>query len=79
MQRKSQLAGETARAIKARRLTQEGAAALLGGGPIPVSRITCGHFRGVREVKLLELVARLGYDMKIAVSPMRHRARKIEL
>ena len=30
MQRKSQLAGEIARAIKARRLTQEDAAALLG-------------------------------------------------
>lgn len=40
MQRKSQLAGEIARAIKARRLTQEGAATLLGIDQSKVSRIT---------------------------------------
>lgn len=63
MQRKSQLAGEIARAIKARRLTQEGAAALLGIDQSKVSRITRGQFRGVSEAKLLELVAKLGHDV----------------
>ncbi len=79
MQRKSQLAGEIARAIKARRLTQEDAATLLGIDQSKVSCITRGQFRGVSEAKLLELVARLGHDVKIVVSPVRWRAGKIEL
>jgi predicted XRE-type DNA-binding protein len=63
MLRKSKLAGEIARAIKARRLTQEGAAILLGIDQSKISRITRGQFRGVSEAKLLELVARLGHDV----------------
>lgn len=59
MQRKSQLAGEIACAIKARRLTQEDAARLLGIDQSQVSRITRGQFRGVSEAKLLALVAKL--------------------
>ena len=79
MQRKSQLAAEIARAIKARRLTQDGAAALLGIDQSKVSRITRGQFRGVSEAKLLELVAKLGRDVKIVIGPVRRRAGKIEL
>lgn len=79
MQRKSQLAAEIARAIKARRLTQGDAAALLGIDQAKVSRITRGQFRGVSEAKLLELVAKLGHDVKIVVGPVRRRAGKIEL
>ena len=79
MQRKSQLAAEIARAIKARRLTQQGAAALLGIDPSKVSRITRGQLRGVSEAKLLERVTKLGRDVKIVVGPVRRRAGKIEL
>ena len=79
MQRKSQLAAEIARGIKARRLTQDGAALLLGIDQSKISRITRGQFRGVSEAKLLELVTRLGHDVKIVVSPVRRRAGKIEL
>ena len=79
MQRKSQLAAEIARAIKARRLTQQGAAELLGVDQSKVSRITRGQFRGVSEAKLLELVTKLGHDVKIVVGPVRRRAGKIEL
>ena len=79
MQRKSQLAGEIGRAIKARRLTQEDAAALLGIDQSKVSRITRGQFRGVSEAKLMELVTKLGRDVKIVVSPVRRRTGKIEL
>ena len=79
MQRKSQLAGEIGRAIKARRLTQEGAAALLGIDQSKISRITRGQFRGISEAKLMELVTKLGRDVKIVVSPVRRRAGKIEL
>jgi len=79
MQRKSQLAAEIARAIKARRLTQQGAAELLGVDQSKVSRITRGQFRGVSEAKLLELVTKLDHDVKIVVGPVRRRAGKIEL
>jgi predicted XRE-type DNA-binding protein len=79
MQRKSQLAAEIARAIKARRLTQQAAAELLGIDQSKVSRIIRGQFRGVSEGKLLELVTKLGYDVKIVVGPVRRRAGKIEL
>jgi len=79
MQRKSQLAAEIARAIKARRLTQGEAAELLGIDQSKVSRIIRGQFRGVSEGKLLELVAKLGHDVKIVVGPVRRRAGKIEL
>ena len=79
MQRKSQLAAEIGRAIKARRLTQQGAAELLGVDQAKVSRITRGQFRGVSEAKLLELVTKLGHDVRIVVGPVRRRVGKIEL
>lgn len=79
MQRKSQLAAEIARAIKARRLTQLEAAELLGIAQSKVSRITRGQFRGVSEGKMLELVTKLGHDVKIVVGPVRRRAGRIEL
>ena len=57
MQGKSQLAGEIARAIKARRLTQDAAAALLGIDQSKISRITPGsvsrrRFRQSRNADL---------------------------
>lgn len=79
MQRKSQLAAEIARAIKARRLTQQEAAELLGIDQSKVSRITRGQFRGVSEGKMLELVTKLGHDVKIVIGPVRRRTGKIEL
>ena len=79
MQRKSQLAAEIARALKARRLTQQDAAALLQIDQSKISRITRGQFRGVSEAKLLQLVAKLGHDVKIVIGPVRRRAGKIEL
>ena len=79
MQRKSQLAAEIARTIKARRLTQLEVAELLGIDQSKVSHITRGQFRGVSEAKLLELVTRLGHDVKIVVGPIRRRMGKIEL
>jgi len=79
MQRKSQLAAEIARAIKAKKLTQIAAAELLGIDQSKISRITRGQFRGVSESTLLDLVARLGRDIKIIVGPSRRRAGKVEL
>lgn len=79
MQRKSQLAAEIARVIKARRLTQGEAARLLGIDQSKVSRITRGQFRGVSEAKLLELVAKLGHDVTIIVGRIRRRVGRIAL
>jgi len=67
MQRKSSLAAEIARAIKARHLTQGAAADLLGVDQAKISKITRGQFRRVSEEKMLELVAKLGHDVPIIV------------
>jgi hypothetical protein len=40
---------------------------LLGIDQSKVSRITRGQFRGVNEANLLELVTKLGHDVKIVV------------
>lgn len=79
MQCKAQLAAEIARAIKAKRMTQEAAADLLGIDQAKVSRITRGQFRGISESKMLELVAKLGHDVKIVIGPIKRRTGKIEL
>lgn len=79
MQRKSMLAAEIASAINARGFTQQEAAELLGIAQSKVSRITRGQFRGVSEAKLLELVTKLGHDVKIVVGPAKRRPGKIEL
>ena len=79
MQRKSSLVAEIARAIKARHLTQEAAAVLLGIDQAKISKITRGQFRGVCEAKLLVLVARLGHDVTIIVGKTKRDAGKIEL
>ena len=76
MPRKAQLAGEIGRAIKARRLTRAEAAALLGIDQSKISRITRGQFRGISEAKLMELVTKLGRDVKIVVGPVRRRTGK---
>ena len=80
MQRKSSLAAEIARAIKARKLTQDAAAELLGIDQAKISKITRGQFRGVSEAKLLELVTKLGHDITIIVSKKKRQVTgKIEL
>ena len=80
MQRKSSLAAEIARGIKARHLTQDAAAQLLDIDQAKISKITRGQFRGVSEAKLLELVAKLGHDVTIIVGKTKRQgAGKIEL
>ncbi|MDC8773546.1 XRE family transcriptional regulator [Roseateles albus] len=63
MQRKASLAAEIAWTIKARHLSQETAAGLLGVDQEQVSKIARGQFRWVSESSLLELVAKLGDDL----------------
>ena len=68
MQRKAFLAAEIARAIKARHLSQEAAASLLGIDQEPIFKITRGQFRGLDESKMLELVTRLGHNVTPTVA-----------
>ena len=80
MQRNASLAAEIARAIKARHLTQDAAAELLGIDQAKISKITRGQFRGLSEAKLLELVAKLGHNVKTIVGKTKRQgAGKIEL
>lgn len=58
MQRKATLAAKIARAFKARRLTQATAVDLLGIDQTKIPVVSCGQFRGVSEVKMLEPVAK---------------------
>ena len=67
MQRKSSLARAISQGIKARGLTQQQAAELLGIDQAKISKITRGQFRGVSEAKMLELVTKLGRDVTIVV------------
>ena len=60
-------------------LSQSEAAELLGIDQSKISRITRGQFRGVSEAKLLELVTKLGHDVKIVIGPVRRRPGRIEL
>jgi len=79
MQRKSQLAAEIARAIKAKKLTQVAASQLLGVDQAKISRITRGQFRGVSESKMLEMVAKLGHNIKILIGPTQGKTGTVEL
>ena len=78
MQRKSQLASQIARAIKARHLSQSEAVEQTGIDQSKISRITSGQFRGVSKAKLLELVTKPGRDVKIVIGPVRRRPTRIE-
>ena len=73
MQRKSRLAAEIARAIDDRHLRQQDAAELLGIDQSKVTRIIRGQFRGVSEAMLLELLAKLGHDVKIELLSVRRK------
>ena len=80
MQRKSMLAHEIAKSIKARKMTQEAAAQLLGIDQAKISKITRGQFRGVSEAKMLELIAKLGHYVKISIGKTKRNGQgKIDL
>lgn len=71
MQRKSSLAPEIARCIKARRLSQAQAADFLGTDQSVVSRITRGLFLHVSEQLMFKLITKLGHDARIVVRPLK--------
>ena len=69
-ERKAQICVHIAQAIKSKRLTQVAAAQLLGIDQAKVSRITRGKFHGVSETKLLNMLAKLGRNVRIQVGPL---------
>lgn len=80
LQRKASLASHIAGAIKARHLTHESAAELLGIDQADIGKIVRGQFRGTSEAKMLEWIAMLGHDVTIRVTKTtRHRPGRIGL
>jgi predicted XRE-type DNA-binding protein len=72
---KANLALHIRRTIKARRLTQAKAAALLGIDQPKVSSIINGRLEGFSAERLMRFLNDLGCDVKITVSPPHPRAR----
>lgn len=80
LERKASLASDIAWTIKARHLTHEAAAQLLGIDQADIVKIVCGQFRSTSEAKMLEWIAMLGHDVTILVTrTTRQRPGKNEL
>jgi predicted XRE-type DNA-binding protein len=72
---KAQLAGKISEIIQSRRWTQQRAAEALGISQPKLSQLMRGHFRGISEAKMLELLARLGRNVQIVVGPARRSSK----
>jgi predicted XRE-type DNA-binding protein len=68
---KTSLVIEIRKAMKARSLTQQEAAKLMGITQPKVSDMTRGDFTNLSERKLMDCLTRLGYDIEIKVRPAR--------
>ena len=66
---KTGLVIEIRKAMKARGLTQQGAAKIMGISQPKVSDMMRGHFTNLSERKLMDCLTRLGYDIEIKVRP----------
>jgi len=64
---KADLVSEIGRIIRARRLTQVQAAALMGIDQPKVSHLFRGQFRGYSVHRLMEFLTRLGRDVEIVI------------
>lgn len=71
---KAELARQIAQIIKGRRLTQQGAAELLGMTQSRLSEMLRGRFRGISQTKMIECLNRLGRDVSIVVGKASRRA-----
>ncbi len=66
---KTGLVIEIRKAMKARGLTQQEAAKIMGISQPKVSDMMRGHFTNLSERKLMDCLTRLGYDIEIKVRP----------
>ncbi len=68
---KAQLVRMIDRAIRARGLTQQAAAALMGIDQPKVSHMLRGRFGGFSTQRLMDFLTALGHDVEIVVRPAR--------
>lgn len=68
---KSGLVIEICKVIRAQALTQQAAAERMGISQPKVSDLMRGSFSSLSERKLMDCLARLGYDIEIRVKPTR--------
>jgi len=68
---KAQLTTKIGEIIKGRKWTQQKAADVLGLPQPKLSKMLRGQFRGISEAKMLDCLARLGWDVQIVVGPAR--------
>lgn len=68
---KADLVIEIDRIIRARRMTQVQAAAVMGIDQPKVSNLLRGQFRGYSLHRLMEFLTRLGRDVEIVIGPQR--------
>jgi len=73
---KAQLALEISRILKARKLTQQAAAKLMGIDQPKVSHLLHGRLAGFSTERLLGFLTGLGHDIEIVVRKAPHRRRQ---
>lgn len=71
---KAQLATKIAEIIKAKKLKQKEAAAMLEMPQSKLSKMLRGQFRGISETKMMNCLMLLGRDVKIVIGPTRRHA-----
>jgi len=76
---KAKLAHNIAREIKARGLTQNEAAALIGLPQPKLSNLLRGRFHGISEDKMMRCLAALGNDVTITVAPSGTERGRVEV
>lgn len=66
---KAQLASKIGSIIKRKKLTQAQAADIVGLPQPKLSGLLRGQFRGISEAKMMDCLARLGWNVQIVVGP----------
>lgn len=73
------LAALIAKDIKERGVSQLEAAAIMKDAPSQVSQVVGGHLRGFSTKRLMTMITRLGYDVRITVKKSREKTGDIRL
>ena len=67
------------RTIRQRRLTQAGAAQLMGIDQPKVSAMLAGRFRGYSVERLMRFLVALGHDVEIVVKPVKRGSAELRV
>jgi predicted XRE-type DNA-binding protein len=67
------------RTIRRRRLTQKGAAQLMGIDQPKVSAMLAGQFRGYSVERLMRFLVALGHDVEIVVKPAKRGSAELRV